>query len=309
MPDVASRVPSGRVPSPSTRRFVSTEPKPHWLVSAARSLELENADTLEARSEEKLADVWSRVLDATGVSDAELTELLAERYLMRVADLASAEQYATRLVPAIVAVKYQVLPLRYTDRTLDVATADPHDVDAEREVSRLATRAVRFELAPPAAIREALAHAYIGSGQPRPAEWPAAPAEPDRGDRTHVLVVDDDPDTTTLLQSFLVGKGFKVTSVPDGPRALEALERDSSIDVISLDYYMHPMNGLKVLQVIRSKPAFDHLPVVVLTSSEDRNIEMSLFEAGADDYVVKPLDPPRYFLRLRAVLRRRDGEA
>lgn len=300
---------------------MTTDTQTHWLVSAARSLELEHADTLEARSGDKLADVWSRVVEVTGVSDAELTELLAERYLMRVADLASAEQYATRLVPAIVAVKYQVLPLRYTDRTLDVATADPHDVDAEREVSRLATRAVRFELASPSAIREALGNAYVGSGQPRTSgegrsaedprsgarPKPTADAEPD--DRTHVLVVDDDPETATLLESFLVGKGFKVTAVPDGPRALERLTEDPSIDAVSLDYYMHPMNGLKVLQAIRAKRAFDHLPVVVLTSSEDRNIEMSLFEAGADDYVVKPLDPPRYFLRLRAVLRRRSGVA
>lgn len=298
---------------------MTTDTQTHWLVSAARSLELEHADTLEARSGEKLADVWSRVVEATGVSDAELTELLAERYLMGVADLASAEQYATRLVPAIVAVKYQVLPLRYTDRTLDVATADPHDVDAEREVSRLATRAVRFELAPPTAIREALGNAYVGSGQPRsagdtrPAEKlatpGATPADAQHDDRTHVLVVDDDPETATLLESFLVGKGFRVTPVPDGPRALEMLKEDPSIDAVSLDYYMHPMNGLKVLQAIRAKSAFDHLPVVMLTSSEDRNIEMSLFEAGADDYVVKPLDPPRYFLRLRAVLRRRAGEA
>lgn len=293
----------------------TTDTQTHWLVSAARSLELDHADTLEARSGEKLADVWGRVVENTGVSDAELTEILAERYLMRVADLASAEQYATRLVPAIVAVKYQVLPVRYTDRTLDVATADPHDVDAEREVSRLATRAVRFELAAPAALKEALANAYVGTGQPRPTvearspARPAAPAVTEGGDRTHVLVVDDDPETATLLESFLVGKGFKVTPVPDGPRALETLKEDPSIDAVSLDYYMHPMNGLKVLQAIRSKRAFDHLPVVMLTSSEDRNIEMSLFEAGADDYVVKPLDPPRYFLRLRAVLRRRTGEA
>jgi DNA-binding response OmpR family regulator len=118
-------------------------------------------------------------------------------------------------------------------------------------------------------------------------------------------VVDDDPETATLLESFLVGKGFRVSAASNGPRALEVLEADPSVDAVSLDYYMHPMNGLKVLQAIRDRPKLDHLPVVVLTSSEDRNIEMSLFEAGADDYVVKPLDPPRFFLRLRAVLRRR----
>lgn len=296
---------------------MSTESKQHWLVGAARALELSGAEDLTAEATDRTADVWARVVEATGASDAELTEQLAERYLMKVADLASAEQYAARLVPAIVAVKYNVLPLRYTDRTLDVATSDPHDVDAEREVSRLATRAVRFELAPPQAIRDAVAHAYVGSGQPKKAEAAPAPAEPPvaatdgdgrpaEGDgRTHVLVVDDDPETATLLESFLVGKGFRVTAASSGPRALEILEGDSTVDAISLDYYMHPMNGLKVLQAIRKRPSLDHLPVVVLTSSEDRNIEMSLFEAGADDYVVKPLDPPRYFLRLRAVLRRR----
>jgi len=288
---------------------------PHWLVAAARALKLPGSADLEAEAGEKVSDVWARVREATGKDDAALTQLLADRYLMRVADLATAEQYATRLVPGIVAVKYHVLPLRYMDRTLDVATSDPHDVNAEREISRLATRAVRFELAAPDTIREALGHAYVGSGQPR-----AAPArstnsaeqegaEPAGGDgRTHVLVVDDDPETATLLESFLVGKGFRVSAASTGPKAMDLLAQDPSIDAVSLDYYMHPMNGLKVLQAIRKKPALDHLPVVVLTSSEDRNIEMSLFEAGADDYVVKPLDPPRYFLRLRAVLRRRQAD-
>ncbi|MEX2467164.1 MAG: response regulator [Gemmatimonadota bacterium] len=291
-----------------------TTPNPHWLAAVARALELPGATELEAHSGEKVSDVWARVREVTGKSDAELTEQLADRYLMRVADLASAEQYATRLLPGIIAVKYHVLPLRYTDRTLDLATSDPHDVDAEREISRLATRAVRFELAAPDSIREALAHAYIGSGQPRAATDRSQEATGRGGDvagqeaeneRTHVLVVDDDPETATLLESFLAGKGFRVTAASTGPEALALLAEDASIQAVSLDYYMHPMNGLKVLQAIRQKPGLDHLPVIMLTSSEDRNIEMSLFEAGADDYVVKPLDPPRFFLRLRSVLRRR----
>lgn len=289
--------------------------KEHWLVAAAHALKLPGSADLEAEPGEKVGHIWTRVREATGKDDAELTEMLADRYLMRVADLATAEQYATRLVPGIVAVKYQVLPLRYTDRTLDVATSDPHDVDAEREISRLATRAVRFELAAPDAIREALGHAYVGSGQPRAASGGSTDSRDQDGARadgddrrTHVLVVDDDPETATLLESFLVGKGFRVSAASTGPEALDLLAQDPSIDAVSLDYYMHPMNGLKVLKALRRKPAFDHLPVVVLTSSEDRNIEMSLFEAGADDYVVKPLDPPRYFLRLRAVLRRRRAE-
>ena len=282
------------------------QPKTHWLVAAARSLKLPGADHLPDDLDGQLVDVWSSVRGATGLSDAEMTEKLEDRYLMRVADLASAEQYATRLLPGNVAVKHHVLPLRYTDRTLDVATSDPHDVDAEREISRLATRAVRFELAAPDEIRVAVAQAYIGYEQPRAtaADPPSTPADT-VDSRTHVLVVDDDPETATVLDSFLAGKGFRVTAVSTGPDALDLLQQDATIDAVSLDYYMQPMNGLKVLQAIRKKPSLDHLPVVMLTSSEDRNIEMSLFEAGADDYVVKPLDPPRFFLRLRAVLRRR----
>lgn len=289
---------------------MTVETATHWLVTVARSLGLQGIDALPDLDGAKTADVWARVTEASGLSDAELLSRLADRYVMRVADLGGAEQHATRLVPAIVAVRYNVLPLRYTDRTLDVATADPHDVDAEREISRLATRALRFELASPAGIREALGNAYIGSGQPasaRPedsgdARQPEAASKPDS---THVLVVDDDPATATLLQSFLEGKGFRVSSVDTGPDALERLAEDGSISAVSLDYYMHPMNGLKVLKGIRSQRRFRDLPVVMLTSSEDRNIEMSLFEAGADDYVVKPLDPPRFFLRLQAVMRRR----
>ena len=296
---------------------MSGQVKTHWLVASVRALDLPGANDVDAAESEKVGDVWARVREATGLSDAELTQRLADRYLMGVADLATSEQYATRLVPGIVAVKHQILPLRYTDRTLDVATADPHNVDAEREVSRLATRAVRFELAAPDAIAKALAHAYVGSGQPRTQDEGRAAAPPPvqpqvdgapapaTDERTHVLVVDDDPEIATLLQSFLVGKGFRVTAASAGPEALDLLAQDDSIDAISLDYYMAPMNGLKVLKAIRARPSLDHVPVVVLTSSEDRNIEMSLFESGADDYVVKPLDPPRFFLRLRAVLRRR----
>jgi len=290
-----------------------------WLVEAAAALGLPGADRLEPRPGEKVEDAWDRLREATGVTDADLARRLAERYLMDVADLASAEPYAARLIPGIVAVRYRVLPLRYTDRTLDVATCNPHDVEAEREVSRLATRAVRFEMAAPVPLKEAIAQVYAGSGRPADAPVTADEAEASgpapeltvrhagTSDPPHVLVVDDDPDTGTLLDSFLSGKGFRVSHARSGPEALALLERDPSVDAVSLDYYMHPMNGLKVLRAIRAKSDFDHLPVVMLTSSEDRNVEMSMFEAGADDYVVKPLDPPRYFLRLRAVMRRRQG--
>ncbi len=62
---------------------------------------------------------------------------------------------------------------------------------------------------------------------------------------------------------------------------------------------------MEVQQRIRSRLGTATLPVVVATGSDDPATEMQLFEAGADDFVVKPFDPPRFLLRVQAVLRRR----
>src|SRR5690606_16451759 len=123
-----SSQPPLHAPPPPPERILTVETATHWLVTVARSLGLQGIDALPDLDGAKTADVWARVTEASGLSDAELLSRLADRYVMRVADLGGAEQHATRLVPAIVAVRYNVLPLRYTDRTLDVATADPHDV-------------------------------------------------------------------------------------------------------------------------------------------------------------------------------------
>jgi len=57
---------------------------------------------------------------------------------------------------------------------------------------------------------------------------------------------------------------------------------------------------------MRSRVTTADIPVVVATGSDDPLVEMELFEAGADDFIVKPVDPPRFILRVQAVLRRRD---
>ena len=64
-------------------------------------------------------------------------------------------------------------------------------------------------------------------------------------------------------------------------------------------------HGLRVLQQMRHQPALADIPVIMVTGADDRNVELSLFEAGADDYVTKPIDIPLFVLRIRAVLRRR----
>ena len=67
------------------------------------------------------------------------------------------------------------------------------------------------------------------------------------------------------------------------------------------------MSGRDVLVRLRANPATAALPVIVLTSSEARENEAALMDAGADDYIKKPIDPARFVARVRAVLRRIGG--
>jgi DNA-binding response OmpR family regulator len=120
-----------------------------------------------------------------------------------------------------------------------------------------------------------------------------------------VLVVDDEAGQRALFRSILEEGGCRVTVARDGSEAVSLLRGDTRFDLVTLDYWMDKMNGLRVLQQIRSDASLAAMPVIMVTGADDRRIEMSLFEAGADDYVAKPVDAPLFMLRIQAVLRRR----
>ncbi len=136
------------------------------------------------------------------------------------------------------------------------------------------------------------------SGAPRP--------EPDQedGEQPHVLVVDDDPINRTVVRALLEHEGYQVTEAADGAEALVHVAHGTSFSLMVLDLDMPMLGGRDVLRAIRANPLTAGLPVVVLTGSKDPDAEMELLEAGADDYLRKPLDPPRFMTRVRAVLRR-----
>jgi CheY-like chemotaxis protein len=120
-----------------------------------------------------------------------------------------------------------------------------------------------------------------------------------------VLVVDDESQDLLVVSSALRSMGFDVVEADGGVKALELIQNGShDFCLVVMDLIMPEVDGTTLLQAIRRSLATQALPVVVLTSSEDPQDELEVLEAGADDFLLKPVVPDRLEARLRAVLRR-----
>jgi two-component system response regulator MtrA len=116
-------------------------------------------------------------------------------------------------------------------------------------------------------------------------------------------VADDDEDIRELVSFKLRHSGHEVVAVADGAAAVAAC-RDQRPDLVILDVMMPGMSGLDAARTLREDPALSGLAVILLTArAQESDIEQG-FEAGADDYVVKPFSPRELSSRVAAVLAR-----
>ena len=104
-----------------------------------------------------------------------------------------------------------------------------------------------------------------------------------------VLVVDDMAANRSVLCRQLELNKYHAISVESGEAALELLTRTRP-DIVLLDYMMPNMNGIEVLRHLRSDPALIDLPVIMVTARAENEATIEALEAGADDYVTKPID-------------------
>ena len=132
----------------------------HWLIGVAGRAGLGDLRDIRIRLDIPPAQAWEKAATALDISQEELARHVAETFRMKVADLESAEPTASSILPEADAQRLLVLPLRATDRTLTLATADPLDADAEQEISFIAGRGTEFEVSPPDPLREAINGAY-----------------------------------------------------------------------------------------------------------------------------------------------------
>jgi two-component system response regulator MprA len=120
-------------------------------------------------------------------------------------------------------------------------------------------------------------------------------------DTARLLVADDDRAIRDSLERLLTLEGHQVAAVADGAQALEFV-RAHPVDLIVLDLMMPAVDGLTVCRVLRAEG--DRIPILMLTARTETSDRVAGLDAGADDYLPKPFDPPELLARVRALLRR-----
>jgi CheY-like chemotaxis protein len=120
----------------------------------------------------------------------------------------------------------------------------------------------------------------------------------------HILVVDDDMRNAFALSRLLSDKGLKVSLARSGSKALEMLENSDDIDLTLMDIMMPEMDGYETMRRIRAQQKFKNLPILALTAKAMKGDFEKCIEAGANDYMSKPVDVERLFSMLRVWLYR-----
>ena len=118
-----------------------------------------------------------------------------------------------------------------------------------------------------------------------------------------VLIAEDHYVSRHLLERNLSNWGFEVIAVPDGQAAFEVIEGESPPALVILDWTMPKIDGLEVCRRVRARVGRPFTYLVLLTARSNKEEIAAAFEAGVDDYVIKPFDPDELRARLNVARR------
>ncbi|MCW8994288.1 MAG: response regulator, partial [Psychromonas sp.] len=117
-----------------------------------------------------------------------------------------------------------------------------------------------------------------------------------------VLLVDDDMRNVFALSSILEDKGMEIIIARDGIESLEKLKEEPDVDIVLMDIMMPRMDGFEAMQEIRKQKAYSKLPLIALTAKAMKGDRSKCIEAGASDYLAKPVDTDKLLSMLRVWL-------
>jgi len=117
-----------------------------------------------------------------------------------------------------------------------------------------------------------------------------------------ILVVDDNRMNLRAIRESLEEQGYQVSEAGDGQEAI-ARVRDAAPDLILLDLVMPKLNGIEVCRILKAQDRFRLIPVILLTARDRIESKVEGLEFGADDYLIKPIDPLELAARVKSMLR------
>ncbi|MEN2985947.1 MAG: response regulator [Thermodesulfovibrionaceae bacterium] len=118
-----------------------------------------------------------------------------------------------------------------------------------------------------------------------------------------ILIVDDDKTTRKMISLILRSKGYEVVTAENGMEALQKLGLEK-INLILTDMNMPYMDGIEFTKQVRATPDFAHIPIVMLTTEADEEEKNKAYEAGVDDYIVKPATAEQIIDSMKKIVRR-----
>ncbi|WP_267406183.1 MULTISPECIES: response regulator [unclassified Chryseobacterium] len=105
-----------------------------------------------------------------------------------------------------------------------------------------------------------------------------------------VLIVDDDPRNIFALKLTLKARGYQIESCTMAQEAIEVLKNDNDFTVVLMDMMMPEMDGYQAIKIMRETPSISHIPVIAVTAQAMPEDRQKCLDAGAQDYVSKPID-------------------
>jgi two-component system alkaline phosphatase synthesis response regulator PhoP len=121
-----------------------------------------------------------------------------------------------------------------------------------------------------------------------------------------ILIVDDEQDILELIRHALNKEGYEVHIAVNGQQAIEKTAKVLP-DLILMDVMMPVMDGMEACRQLKEDPATQQIPIIFLTARSEEFAELAGFEAGADDYIAKPIRTRVLTSRIKAILRRNTG--